>query len=690
MPQELYANNPTTTVTAGGTGTPGTETWTVASSAAFPAASNSAALPTQFHVADPALPGELMTVTNVSGTTWSVTRGAEGTTAVPHTAGFTVRQVVSSGALVQLRDRVDWYNVVTMFGADPTGAADSATAIQNAISAAAGSAATGGVVYFPAGTYSVGTTLQLLAGICYLGADKNTTIIQMKAGANLNAIAASTGWVLNTGGLDTYPMVIREISWYGNTSAQTGGAGHGVVLQGFWTYVQDCMFTYTRGDGLRFDYFCQNGVAHLSGTATENRVTGCQFRFNGTIGMHVNDPTFTTFTDGWVKDCAVQSAGSNGFQIDSSAGWEIVNNHLYGLPASGIAVVHPYQTQILGNYIETWGTSASAGTYCGIDCFNGFVADGGNGSVIAGNYMNLSAAAGNAGSFLFGIAIEASSGSQATMAITGNLMNGTATLSANYFGIVVTDQNSGSSSYLTCTGNVIFGVSWTAAYAYTSNGGVIDFSTLIPSQPSVPATKGSGASFYADANGVLSTVGAAGMASRLQRAQYAATSAVTVATSAAIASLGSVSVPANDPVAGAKYRVVAHGQFSIASTSPATTYICDLRWGGTAGTLLTSLSSVATATSPLLPATTALTSVPILIEGEVEFRTATTCEAWLKMTWTNSTTAATAATTSLASTVTAVTVTVSSAQLLSLDWTWGTSSASNTITISSSDFERIA
>jgi hypothetical protein len=690
VPEEIFTDDAATTVTTGGTGTPGTETWTVASSAGFPAASNSAALPTQFHVADPALPFELMTVTNVSGTTWSVTRGAEGTTAVGHQGGFTVREVVSSGSLAQLRDRVDWYNVITMFGADPTGVTDSYTAIQAAINAASGSAATGGVVYFPAGTYSVGTTLQLLAGICYLGADKNTTIIQMKAGANLNAIAASTGWVLNTGGLDTYPMVIREISWYGNTSNQTSGAGHGVVLQGFWTYVQDCMFTYTRGDGLRFDYFCQNGTNHLSGTATENRVTGCQFRFNGAAGFHVNDPTFTTFTDGWVKDCAVQSATTNGFQIDSSAGWEICNNHLYGLPQSGISVAHPYQTQILGNYIETWGTSATSGTYCGIDCFNGFVADTGYGSVIADNYMNLSTAAGNVGSFLFGIGIQASSGSQATMVIAGNLMNGTATLSANYYGIVVTNQNSASSSFLTCTGNVVLGVSWTQAYAYTANGGVVDFSTLVPSQPSVPATKGSGASFYADANGVLSTVSPAGQASRLQRAQYAATSAVTVATSAAIASLGSLSVPANEPVPGAKYRITGHGQFGIVSANPATTYICDLRWGGTAGTLLTSLSSVATATSPLLPVSTALTSVPIEIEGEVEFRTATTCIAWLKMTWTNSTTAATAATVSLASIITPVTVTVSSAQLLSLDWTWGTSNAANTITIASSGFERIA
>ena len=59
---------------------------------------------------------------------------------------------------------VDWLNVVTQFGADPTGAADSTTAIQNAINAAAfvsASDASGilgaaqATVYIPGGTYLI-------------------------------------------------------------------------------------------------------------------------------------------------------------------------------------------------------------------------------------------------------------------------------------------------------------------------------------------------------------------------------------------------------------------------------------------------------------------------------------------------------------------------------------------------------
>ena len=98
----LFSNNPSTTVTSGGTTNTDTS-WTVASSAAFPAASNSAVPATLFHVADPAAPSELIAVTNVSGTTWTVTRGAEGTTACVHAAGFTVYQVVSAGDLTAMK-----------------------------------------------------------------------------------------------------------------------------------------------------------------------------------------------------------------------------------------------------------------------------------------------------------------------------------------------------------------------------------------------------------------------------------------------------------------------------------------------------------------------------------------------------------------------------------------------------------
>jgi hypothetical protein len=99
IPLEVFANNPITTVSSGGTTAPagGTqETWTVASSASFPVVETGA---TQFHVADPALPSEIITVINISGVTWTVSRGAEGTAPAAHAAGFSVVQVVTAATL---------------------------------------------------------------------------------------------------------------------------------------------------------------------------------------------------------------------------------------------------------------------------------------------------------------------------------------------------------------------------------------------------------------------------------------------------------------------------------------------------------------------------------------------------------------------------------------------------------------
>lgn len=102
MVTELFsANRAVTGVISGGTGAPSSgssETWTVTSSA-MPVAATGIS---QFHVADPSAPSEIIAVTNVSGNTWIVTRGAESTTPVVHIPGFTVYQVVTTGFLGNL------------------------------------------------------------------------------------------------------------------------------------------------------------------------------------------------------------------------------------------------------------------------------------------------------------------------------------------------------------------------------------------------------------------------------------------------------------------------------------------------------------------------------------------------------------------------------------------------------------
>jgi hypothetical protein len=98
----VFANQPTTTVSTGGTSAPAaltSEQWTVASSTTFPAVSATALPSTYFLVADTAATSEIIAVTAITSTVWGVTRGFEGTTPVTHSGGFTVMQVVSAGTL---------------------------------------------------------------------------------------------------------------------------------------------------------------------------------------------------------------------------------------------------------------------------------------------------------------------------------------------------------------------------------------------------------------------------------------------------------------------------------------------------------------------------------------------------------------------------------------------------------------
>lgn len=113
MAVEVWANDGTAVVTSGGTTAPpaGTvESWTLSGST-LPAVSSSATPPTQCYVADgaPGAEPEKILVTNIAGSTATVTRGADGTTPVAHSAGFTIMQVVTRASLQALQGEAAYF-----------------------------------------------------------------------------------------------------------------------------------------------------------------------------------------------------------------------------------------------------------------------------------------------------------------------------------------------------------------------------------------------------------------------------------------------------------------------------------------------------------------------------------------------------------------------------------------------------
>jgi hypothetical protein len=91
MAIELFANNATTTLNGGINSA--VTSLVVASAAAFPSSGNFRIL----------IDSEYMLVTAVSGTTFTVTRAAEGSTAASHANGATVTCILTAGAVGQLR-----------------------------------------------------------------------------------------------------------------------------------------------------------------------------------------------------------------------------------------------------------------------------------------------------------------------------------------------------------------------------------------------------------------------------------------------------------------------------------------------------------------------------------------------------------------------------------------------------------
>jgi hypothetical protein len=127
-------------------------------------------------------------------------------------------------------------------------------------------------------------------------------------------------------------------------------------------------------------------------------------------------------------------------------------------------------------------------------------------------------------------------------------------------------------------------------------------------------------------------------------------------TTTGITSLGGLTVPANDPAAGAIYRLTLFG-FTTNSGTPTCTV--DVRWGGTGGTLLCSLQVT-------LPA---LTGCFWQAEALVTFTSTTACNAQLNFIINTAVGGGYAAGSHLVGTTTPATVTTSSNELLTIDAT---------------------
>lgn len=137
---------------------------------------------------------------------------------------------------------------VKAYGAKGDGSTDDTAAVAAAISAAA----TGGKVYFPAGTY-VTSTITLPSGVWLVGAGYEATVVQLKAGTNGHLVvttnfASLTGTDTPSAGVP-FEFGVMNLTLDGNQAGNPSG-GHGLAIYGYGYLLQDLIIRNANGWGL--------------------------------------------------------------------------------------------------------------------------------------------------------------------------------------------------------------------------------------------------------------------------------------------------------------------------------------------------------------------------------------------------------------------------------------------------------
>jgi Endopolygalacturonase len=191
------------------------------------------------------------------------------------------------GAIATVQRNLNFINVKD-YGAQGDGVTDDAAAINAAINASA----SGARIFFPAGTFLVGSQIILKQNRSYHGAAYGATIISQKNGANLDSILAAAGYVNNNVFVDV-SLSVENLFIDGNWNNNT--TGHGLVLMNSFAIVRQVWCNNIPGAGI---VVSDRSMANISTTITQTiGSTGSQsVSVGSSTGMSVGmslavDPT---------------------------------------------------------------------------------------------------------------------------------------------------------------------------------------------------------------------------------------------------------------------------------------------------------------------------------------------------------------------------------------------------------------
>lgn len=269
--------------------------------------------------------GQILQSNGSSAPTWTtilpIANGGTNSTATPTAGGviygngtaYAATSAGTSGQVLQsngssaptwVTPSSIYYNVVA-YGADKTGATSSVTAINAAISAA--TAAGGGTVFFPEGTYLVTSTISIPNNVSFLGTGKGSSVITGNF-ASGNIIQIGTGAAGNNPGRVT----ISSLCITSSVSKTNGAAvrvinGHNIALRDI--QLRDNLYIGVQFDGdinttssssQQFIYYIDN--FEINSSSNTGILVGDGF------GSAANKP-WSLVQDIWISNGVVAGAG---------------------------------------------------------------------------------------------------------------------------------------------------------------------------------------------------------------------------------------------------------------------------------------------------------------------------------------------------------------------------------------------
>ena len=353
MTAHQYANNPSTTLA--GAVTAASASISVASAAGFPTRGKFTII----------IDSEIMLVTGVTGTTWTVTRGHDGTAAAAHNNNATVTQILTVDSFLNAN-----HFDVRFFGAVGDGVTDDTDAVEAASTAAIEA---GGTVFFPPGTYIVDT-------INTIGKGDGTKSLSFK-GAGFSSViklknAATIGAMFFIYPATVLSFTVEDLKIDGN-SGNNGGDG----ISCFRVHSNDATFR-----NVWFVDAVQEAIYHSAGSAAINKrfiVTGCIFNNCGRYAIAAEFVESMIVSNNIAEDCGagLVSVETSTVGTDTAYDIAIVGNTLHN---TGGAIANP-SAGAIGVWGVPWDAASIPFSVQKVTIANNVIDGAGDSGIVVGN-----------------------------------------------------------------------------------------------------------------------------------------------------------------------------------------------------------------------------------------------------------------------------------------------------------------